>query len=177
MRPPQHSINAVPVYILPDDSAWDIARIDRELDGLSDEDAEGHPYSVYQRGENRFDLNARVTWAKGEGSAKDYLSGDPIRFTLHRMSVAEMAEVQDTLSREIKREGANGSYTGVWLKSATYGIASIDGDPRLRFPAGHVPERVLQVIVDDYGGLASLTAIGLAAYKLTKPLTDAEKKR
>jgi hypothetical protein len=176
MRPPQHNIDAPAVYVMPEDPAWDKDRIEAEVSELDEEQAADHPYVAYLRGDTRFDLRARVMWAKGEGSASDYLTGEPTRFFLQRLSVSDFAEVQDTLVRELKREGESAAFNGVWLRAAKYGIKSIEGDPDLTFPAGRPPESVMRGIVDKHGGLVGITHIGLAAWKLSKPLSDAEKK-
>lgn len=178
MRTPQHSIDATPVLVLPEDPAWDLDKIEAEIEGLDVEARQAHPYAQYQKGETRYDLHARVTWPGGEGSAADYLKDGGLRFVLQRLSVEHFAEVQDAFSRELQREGEASSFVGVWVKAAKYGIAAIEGDPDVELPrGGRMREATLRAIVDKHGGLDTLTRIGLAVWRLSQPLSDAEKKR
>ena len=178
MRPPQHSIDATPILVLPEDPAWDLDRIEAELEGVPEDDRQAHPYAQYQRGDTRYDLHARVTWPGGEGSAADYLGDGATRFILQRLSVEHFAEVQDAFSRELQREGEHSSFVGVWVKAAKYGIAAIEGDHDIELPrGGRMRETTLRAVVDKHGGLDTLTRIGLAAWRLSQPLTAAEGKR
>lgn len=178
MTPPQHSIDATPVFVLIEDPAWDTDRVDRELDGLDSEAKAKHPYLAYHAGETRYDLNARVTWSGGEGSAADYLGDGACRFTLQRLGPEQFAEIVDSRAREYRREGENSSFVGVWVKAARYGIKAIDGDPAIRFPPGaRMTEGVMRQIFDRHGGVNAMTQIGLAAWQLSQPLSEAEGKR
>jgi len=55
-RPPQHAVDAEPIYIHPDDDAWDMDRVDRERKALATDhkkakregDPPLHPWDRYQ---------------------------------------------------------------------------------------------------------------------------------
>ena len=178
MRPPQHSIDANPIFVLIEDPAWDTDRVDQELEGLDNEARAEHPYLAYHSGSTRYDLNARVTWAGGEGSASDYLGDGACRFTLQRLAPDQFAEIVDSRSREYRREGENASFVGVWVKAARYGIRAIDGDAAIRFPSGaRMSDGVMRQICDRHGGVNAITQIGLASWMLSQPLSEAEGKR
>lgn len=175
MRPPQHSVDAPAVFVLHDDPAWDIDRIERECEGLDDPDS--HPYAVYLRGETRYQLDAPVKWSGGDNSASEYLTGEPVRFHLDRLSVMDMTKIQDAFRREFSRHGDDCSFLEVYALAAKLGLKEISGAPELDMPRGaRVGDSVLRNIVDAYGSIAAVTAIGIAAWNLSKPLTDAEKK-
>lgn len=174
MRPPQNRIDADPIYILSDDPAWDSDRINTELEGL--EDSGQHPWIRYLKGEGRFDLYQTID---GHSPA-EYLKPDvePTKFMLRRMGPTNFARVQDMLTRELHRDEGT-SFASVWLEAARCGIVSAEGPkaPKLDASNGRLSEASLQAIMDQCGGLPSVTALGTAAWIVSQPLTDAEKKR
>ena len=177
MRPPQHSIDASPILVLRDDPAWDTDRIDREIDGLSDEDRAAHPVERYNDGDTRYDLTAKSTWKGGTASAGEYLNGGAVMYHLRRLKLAHEAEVNDAVTRELSAEGAN-AFQSVWLKAAMHGIADITGADDISFAPrpGPVPERVLRTVIDRHGGWAAITKIGSAAWTISQALSEGEKK-
>src|SRR5688500_13001601 len=98
-RPPQHRVDATAVYVDPDDTAWDNARIKQECTwmrkaGLS---PSRHPVNVYHSGDSRYDLGAcyqTVVEAPVEDEqakiammpASAYLNAGASRFVLRRLT-------------------------------------------------------------------------------------------
>lgn len=184
MRPPQHSIDATPVLVLLNDPAWDHDRVDAETQGLSEAELAEHPWCMYISGATRYDLNARCKWKGGEGTPADYLNEGAVKYTLKRHNLSRAAEIQDAVDREmdsaIARGGKIPALNSVFLKSAKHGIAEISGDPVIEgvyASTSGVPDRVLTYVFDNYGGLDAISKIGAAAWHLSKPLSEAEKKR
>ena len=67
LAPPRHRIDAQPVYIDSDDSAWDHERIANEKAEDKAHQQEGqaldrHPFDVYQSGDTRYDLGAQIPY-------------------------------------------------------------------------------------------------------------------
>jgi len=176
VTPPQHAIDASPILVLSTDPAWDDDRIQSELAGCEGEEKDAHPFVQYSNGHTRYDLTARSTWKGGTGSARDYLNEGAVMFHLRRHRPMHMAEVQDAFTREFGREGPT-ALLSVWLKSAGYGIKEITGAEDLAFDQkpGAVPESILLAIIDTYG-LKAITKIGSAAFAISQPLRESEKK-
>lgn len=184
MKPPAHSITATPILVLANDDAWDTERINDELSRLEDDDAlNSHPWAVYVSGASRYDLHARHKWSGGEASPADYLDGSELRITLKRHDPIRMAEVQDEVEREIRRckgkDADDMALHAVWMKSAKFGIAEISGDEAIEgeyTKRSGVPDWVLRHLIDYHGGLAAMSKIGAAAWHVSKPLSESEKK-
>lgn len=175
MRPPQHSIEATPVYVLHDDPAWNTDRIEDEKAGLEDKTA--HPVAAYLRGETRYDLAAPITWPGGENAASEYLGDDATRYQLRRLSVLEHARIQDSFTREVNTHGEQASSLETWVLAARLGIAAIDG-PGLTFPLGaRMTESTMRAVLEANGGIHALVSIGIAVWELSKPLSASEGKR
>ena len=176
MKPPAHRIDAQPVLVRATDPAWDLDRLDAELDSLDPAERSAHPWAAYMAAGTRYDLHADA----GNGSAADYLrpGSEPVAWTLRRLSVTQMARVQDMFSREIRREGESSLYE-VWVECVRCGLEDVTGPgaPRLEHRQGKLTEASLSEIHDHCGGLAALAEIGAAIFHLSQPLTDAEKKR
>ena len=172
MRPPQHSIDAEPILILPTDPAWDMDRIGKEVDENPD-----HAWVKYQRGEGRYDLLA----PHGDDAAADYLLGEPepLKFHLRRLTVMQLAEVQGIFRREFRAHGENGDYLMSWAKACSYGLADVSGPGSfdLEFSRGALTDASFQRVHDDLGGMAAVSKLGEAIFMISQPLTAAEKKR
>lgn len=176
MRPPQHAIDSRPTLVLNTEANWDLDRVIAELEDLTEEEKARHPFRVYMSRGTRYDLTARHDWKGGAGSAQDYLKPGAVRFYLKRHRLEHMAEVQDAMDRETGAEGPN-ALLSVWLKSARYGVAEISGADNIEWVgAGAVPERILRNIMDHHGGLPTISEIGAAAWMLSRPLSESEKK-
>ena len=97
-RPPQHRVDARPVYIHPEDDAWDHDRIKRECDALeaeSDGASQQHPVALYISGTTRGDLKAPASYKGTACTAADYVKlGDAWQFHFARLRSADFARVQ-----------------------------------------------------------------------------------
>lgn len=100
--PPQHSITARIEYISKHDPAWDIDRINAELDGLEPDQIDEHPATKYFRGETRFDLDAPGTVYLLDGTTRqcamrEYLKPgvEPVTWEQRRLTVAELSVCED----------------------------------------------------------------------------------
>ena len=166
-------MDAKATFIYPDDPAWDADRIERE----SAENEEEHPLAAYWRGDTRYDLHARTPYAGEEVSAGDYITGEPDRYHLRRLSVDQIAEVGDLLAREWTREGEHASLQTVWVKCARFGLSGIDSRAvQYEARGGRVTEGCMRSLF-DHGSMPLIVAIGQAAWNLSKPITEAEGKR
>lgn len=177
-RPPQHRADATPVLIINDDDAWDHERIDREFNEIKEinktrEKADrlelsDHPYSRYQSGMTRMDLDARAPWRGENPAAADYLKADaaPVRFTLRRLRWREYHRVI----------GMIGSGTEAALKACQLGLVSVEGEPSLEMDpdAAERSDADMQRLHDFFPGLA--VQIGNAVIAASLPLRDDEKK-
>jgi hypothetical protein len=170
MRPPSHAIDSDPVYILPDDPAWDHERLERESG-----DDEVHPLAGYFGGETRYDLTAQAPYKGGQVSAGEYLGDGATRFHLRRMSVRQMAKVQDMFHRMFRDDDDPGLFE-VWSLCVQYGLAGIEG-MEYRERGGICSESTLQRIYDELGGLAAIERLGTACWRVSQPLSEAEGKR
>ena len=151
-------------------------RLEAELDALGRDERDAHPWTAYATGATRYDLHAD----SGKGAASDYLrpGAEPTRWTLRRLGAANMARVQDMFTREINTEGAS-SLMSVWLECVRAGVVDVTGPdaPRLDHRHGKLTDASLDEIHDYCGGLAAISELGAAIWRLSQPLTDAEKKR
>lgn len=170
MKPPQHRIDATPTLILGDDPAWDMDRLEAELTTQGP-----HPWRAYIHGETRFDLHAEIHG----GTAADYLrSGEqPTTWTLRRLGVANVARVQDMLTREVRSDAPN-AMSAIWLECLRHGIAAVDGPGAVEIDERHgrLTEATLDRIFDAHG-MDAISQLGAAIWTLSQPLSDAEKKR
>jgi hypothetical protein len=176
MHPPQHHIDASPILVLSSSENWDLDRVLAELEGLTEEEKARHPYRVYRSGDSRYSLTAKHTWEGGTNSPQEYLKPGAVQFHLRRHRLDHMAEVQDAFDREIKSDGP-AAMLSVWLKSARYGVSKIVGADDIEWSgAGNVPEHILRNIMDHHGGLPAISDVGAAAWMISRPLSEAEKK-
>lgn len=201
LKVPRHSISATPIYIAQTDPAWDRDRIKRENDEVEaalsawrESQTEGHdppprppgheerPINIYFSGESRYDLDARHPWRGEHVAARDYLTGDPTRFVLRRMSMTSFARVTDWIQRRTKAEAESGrvdasEWNQIMLYCAQHGIADVQNLEGfdLERSGELVSEASIQVL-HDVGGMALIEELGLAVFRLSQPLSKAEKK-
>lgn len=183
VRPPQHRVDAEPVYIDVTDDAWDreglnaeFEEIDRENKRREEASNDGvyeaipkseHPYLQYVGGKTRFDLEAPCFWRGQQKKAADYLSGDATRFVLRRLDWRDYYRVRSAFSRDV---------TEAFILACRLGLRRIDGDSKFRVDPD-LPERS----DDEMRRLFELNpeipiSIGRAVWLSSQPLTDAEKK-
>lgn len=177
MRPPQHRIDATPVLIRGDDPAWDWDRATPEIESM--EPGETHPLLEYIAGDTRCDIGAVSTWRGETVRARDYLLAnvEATKYTLRRLTIEELCEVQDMFSRERGRSDSERAYSRIWYTCARYGLAGIDGPgaPEYRAQGGRCSEQTLREVYDTKG-LMAIAEIGAAVWRVSQPLSDAEKK-
>ena len=175
-RPPQHRATAKAVLISRQDSAWDMDRLDEEVEKLEPDDRGGHPYVQYMQGETRFDLGAMVSWKNGRSSPRDYLEGEPdAQFVLRRLSVEQVAEIRDAAERERGRDES--AWNAIMVRAARMGLGDIEGEgwSFALDGRGLASAETMQGIYDA-GGISLVTEIGWAVYLYSQPLSEQEKK-
>ncbi len=174
IKPPQHSVDATPVFIAPMDPAWDRERIDREIAEHYKEKASDHPVRRYWRGETRYDLDAPFCVDGADLTIKDYLTADATRWTLRRLSVDERAAYYDLAS--------SGSIQAAAF-AVRWGLRKCDAFDLTRTADGALSEASMQQIVDagdackKDGGMELLISLGSAIGNVSQGITVAEGKR
>lgn len=102
---PNHRFTHSPVYIFPGDNAWDVEKINYEMDLIAGavlppdgepcpwEAKSDHPVVRFRNGSSRFDLD----------TVADYLlpGTKPTRVELRRFSLGHWQNVQSTMEREV----------------------------------------------------------------------------
>lgn len=175
-RPPQHSADAEPVYVLPGDDAWDHKRIAADRAAMEErgEDPASHPFALYAGGVTRFDLDARLKYGNGEAKARDWLDfPKACTFSLRRLTPRQFARIH--ARKEVEWAGGPKDYEAA-LDACQYGLAACGGPgaPKL-LGRGELTESDLETLVREYGH-GVVWAIGDAIYHASIPLTDDEKK-
>lgn len=162
-RPPQHRIDAPALYVAKSDD-WDFDRIDRERKEHGE-----HPVDRYWRGDTRFDLDARETYAGAEVAPRDYLGGDYTVFHLRRLDSESQALCADIH----RRHGPISMYRCMVM----CGVMKIDNGPEFSIdPAtGVLAKRCVDEICAT-GTLALLIELGQAVDVVSAPLREDEKK-
>ena len=166
-RPPQHRVDAEPVYVDEQDSAWDIERIKRECAEMRREgqSPSRHPVAVYHRGESRFDLGAAYSVLGVPRTAADYLGPDATRFVLRRLSHSELYRMTDMGSTSALGR----------LYGCRVGLVRVEGDgPKVQRDDYGVTDESLDNVFA--WGAALPAKIGLAVFLASQPLTEDEKK-
>lgn len=187
-RPPQHRADAIPIYVTPDDDAWDtdaleaekaeVERINAErmaAAGPDDEpeliDWEQHPVVTYNRGETRYDLDAPTFWRGKQRAAREWLGPDATLFVLRRLGWREYYEVRSALTQ-------SSGFERPWLLACQLALVRIDGSYpatlRLDPDASKRSDAEMSAIFDLNPQIP--LEIGAAAWLASQPLTDAEKK-
>ena len=187
-RPPEHAADADPLFIHPDDDAWDFERLDRERAALIDEHkaakrvgpAPSHPWDDYQSGATRYDIEATGTIGSTMVSVREYLLPEkaPTVFHLRRVSGKMWARSAAAMA------GVGGSVDQLWelcrwgLVKVTDGMEDLpDARWEIRGGEGGTPltERDMQALFDA-GHDALVLKLGWAVYHCSAPLTEAEGK-
>jgi len=168
-RPPQHAVDATPIYVPPDDDAWDTERIEREKAEAGDRGLEpdGHPVEAYWAGDTRYDLEAPVSWGGLVAAPREYLDDTklPERWILRRLRPRDYARISETYDRGQRAEAC--------YDACVVGIEGVENGPRLRgAKAGRLTERDMEHL--HHGGL--VRAVGLAILVASMPLGADEKK-
>ncbi len=171
-RPPQHRADVPGVFIARTDTAFDCDRYDRELARLAEQgqDAAAHPINRYYAGKTRYDLDA-VDQLFGEAvTAGSYFAAtkNPERWLLRRLDWDQWHRVMGLLDQ--------GAFSQGQLLAARYGVAEVqNSDIKLAGAgAGMLTHDDMQRIFEADHALPS--ALGFAAWRYSRPLTDPEKK-
>lgn len=178
-RPPQHRVDAEIVYVHPLDPAWDSARLDaecEEMDAAEPGGSKAHPVLIYWSGASRFDLEARHSFKDGTASAAEYLDDAKAnKFALRRLGVRKLSSVTHRIRSDDPERLASAQ-----IDAVKWGVLSITGPamPKLR---GEGATELTEADLDELAtctqyGADLLDSIGLAVWRASQPLTDAEKK-
>lgn len=154
MTVPQHSITSPITYIAP--AAFDLDRCITERETMPDE-GDGHPLSIYLRGESRYDLDAPQPVGDQVHTARDYLKPDHSfpEWKLRRLNAREVCACRDA-----------GGDTGRRLAFSM--TLSVLGRP------------LSDAKVDEYAdthGMAEILNVGEAALRASEAPKASEKKR
>lgn len=188
---PRHRADKAPEFCPYTDSAWDLEKVAKEIDGLDDEQRKDHAFFRYHLGLTRFDLDAKDDEGR---AASDYLVQDakPEIWKLRRLKMEEWYTVvrlmspgsNHAASLRACRYGVVGheNYTGPALEGLARDGRLSDADMQILFEAdpGEIVEdgivRVCGVPIAA-GGIESLPVrIGEAVIAASSPPTTSEKK-
>lgn len=172
LHPPSHRIDATPILVLEEDSAWDKPRIEAERKALKDakHDPDRHPVAVYHSGETRYDLGATVRMPDGsEGKAIDYLNvGEAFQFVLKRIPWSSVYAIQQSV-------GASFMVGNSLACRLTLERVDGVGAPKIEHDKlGMVTDESMQALFDLRPSLP--VSIGVAGFQASMPLSPAEKK-
>lgn len=173
MHPPQHSVTAEIEFVSRTDPAWDRDRVNSELDEMTDEEGQQHPFVQYQAGATRYDLDA-LGKRPGDGDelvearTRDYFKPEvqPRVFKLRRLKAAQVSRCLDI-----------GGRTGEKL-ACQLGLREVDPPIRgLKLKGRERPlsEDELQKIADALG-VDTVWEVGAAALEASRLPTEQEKK-
>lgn len=166
-KPPQHRVDTPIVFIHPADEAWDQDAVAKSGEEKGDE----CPFTVYQSGRTRFDLQAN--------GAQALLTGKPVEYHLRRLSALELNEVSGLMERAALQSFpiARAAY----LQAARYGLTAVkcDGNELIELDRpGNLSVADVDTLADCTPlGVELLIHIGQASYVASIPLRDDEKKR
>lgn len=126
IKPPTHRIDAIPVFVLAEDDAWDHERIAAERVAMA-KDANSkklkprlHPVDAYLSGETRYDLGAILEGPDGPCRITDYLRIEEAwQFVLRRLDSTETYSIDAALAR--------GAKLLAYRQAASYCLVRIDG--------------------------------------------------
>lgn len=169
IRPPSHRIDALPIVVVQEDTAWDREKIQAELEALGN-DAIRHPYIQYQHGVTRYDIGATITMPDGsQRKVTDYLDlAQAWQFHGRRLNCEEIHRLQPMLS-------ANPGLA--YLQALKLALVKIEGPgaPEVKRDAlGSVSNETQELLFQLSAGLPS--EVGQALLAASMPLTVAEKK-
>jgi hypothetical protein len=200
MKPPQHSIDALPTYIAPNDPAWDFERLSSEP--FRDD---GHPWQQYYAGETRYDLDAPVRWTEvracpcnGPDSACEKCGGSgreevrrtnaireylregehPLEFVLRRLGVPEWSRAKSMFARNLRTD--DDDFGELSFFCVRNGICKIQRGAEVIYDWGDsrrpVPETIIRAMVDMLPDHNLVDEVGTAIYRASQEPTEAEKK-
>lgn len=201
IRPPQHAADAEPLFIHPDDDAWDNDRIEREQAELAREHAkrlkafktgagpdpgktpDPHPWDRYQAGATRFDLDAKDTLGGVTVNVRAYLLPDatPTVFHLRRVTGRQWSAAAARMGGYLS--GGAAKSDEMWNMARLGVVAVTEGEmltPEARWPLkggeGGQPltEDDMQYIFEL--GQTFVLDIGRAVFVASGPLSEAEGK-
>lgn len=175
-RPPQHRVDAEPIYVDPSDDAWDSARIEADRKAMEErgEDPDEHPVWLYLTGRTRYDLDAALKYGNGMAKASDWLDlKRAVLFTLRRLEPRDFARIH---ARKEASAASGVPDHEVSLDACRVGLVKCEGPgvPKL-IGRGELTDTDVRALV-DLGGHSLPWRIGDAAYFASIPLTDDEKK-
>lgn len=169
IRPPSHRIDALPIVVVEQDTAWDRLKVSAELEALGD-DALRHPFIQYHHGATRYDLSAEITTPDGvKRTVLDYLDlAQAWQFHGRRLKCEEVHRLQPMLT-------ANPGLA--FLQALKLSLVKIEGPgaPEIkRDSLGGVSDDTVEMLFQLCSGLPS--EVGQALLLASMPLTAAEKK-
>lgn len=173
-RPPQHRVDAGHTFILVDDDAWDVDKIDAEKKAMKEagDDPGTHPVEAYRECEGRFDLGAKTPVLGEERAAMDYLRAGvaPWKFDLVPLKSQNLCAVQDLIAATRNTEA--------WRLACLKGVRACDGfdiKPRGGGKHARISEAGVEALCEEFG-IGVLIELGAAVYNVSQPPTVAEKK-
>lgn len=152
MHPPQHSVTA-PMTVI-SALAFDIARVNAEQDAMPD-GGSSHPWSLYYRGETRYDIDAPLQLGDKVVTVREYLKPDHgfREWKPRRLKAAEVVRCRD-----------NGGKSG---QLVAFALAMGDGKP--------LTDAQVEAMADQYG-VSEICEVGEAALRASEAPKAAEKK-
>ena len=183
LRPPQYPVDETEIeYIPQDDGAWDKARVEAEMNRMNESAWGDHPWFRYFSGEDRYSLTAPSTFVLGPetkggepekitATIGDYLdrSKDPEIWTLRRIDELDFTRRVLPHQRRDDDEEAQ-------IEAIKRGLVRCTGGPDLDCnKSGKTSPSAKDVRTVIREGL--LRELGTTIIALSRPLTDAEKKR
>lgn len=173
--PPNHHIDHTPFMILLEDSAWDVERVNYELDVLAGkiepeegrpvpvvDDRKEHPWLRYHSGRTRFHLSPEILSYLDE-------SKEPVRFELKRLSDARWRVYLSYTERGAMVEGR--------YYALRHGLAGIQGvSLKLRERDGEAVSEGAMGKLRRLVGDVNFTKLGDAVIRASMELLEDEKK-
>jgi len=190
--PPQHSVDESQVDIIPGESdAWDRVRIEDEL-GRMGEHTEEHPFIRYFSGYDRFSLEAPYTFKltpkldpEAPPPAEDAPEPEPeivtacagdylVEQACERWTIRRIDELE--YARKVLPHFRRGDLEEAYIQAVSRGLVKCENGPKLDCnKSGKTDATMNDVRTVIREGHLSL--IGNAIIMLSRPLTEAEKKR
>jgi hypothetical protein len=98
----------------------------------------------------------------------EYMTGAPTVYLLERLDPLDVARIKDIIDRDSASEALYSAFRR--------GVADIEGPISYDRRGGEVTRATMRAVYDSAGGLGGITAIGMAVWRLSAPLSEAEKK-
>jgi hypothetical protein len=167
-RPPDYAIDSPAVYIPPDDEAWDLERVDREIDEEM-YPAGHHPVQDYLTGRTRFKLDA----------VEEYLDRgkNPEEWTLTRELPTDQYYRVQALVRANSED--NPTWSDAMVLACKHGVVDVSPES-VRREIGFSRTRGVLTEKCMLGirriGRDLVESLGYAVYAAGQPLTEPESK-